>query len=149
MASTLTLALAVWPWLYVTQVGDSRCYLFHDGALEQLTRDQTLAQALVDRGAIAPEKLSDSPFRCVLTRAIGGEEAAPEVSRLALSRGAVLVLCTDGLTNYVSNEELEQDIREMRSSEQLCRTLLETALERGGGDNITIIAGRARPEAQG
>jgi protein phosphatase len=148
MASTLTLALAVWPWLYVTQVGDSRCYLYHDGALEQLTRDQTLAQALVDQGAIAPEKLSDSPFRSVLTRAIGGEEAMPEVSRLALSRGAVLFLCTDGLTNYVSNKELEKEIRDMRSSEHLCRNLLDIALERGGGDNITIIAGRARPEGQ-
>lgn len=149
MASTLTLALAVWPWLYVTQVGDSRCYIYHAGALEQLTRDQTVAQALVDQGAIAPENISDSPFRSVLTRAIGGEEAAPEVSRLGLTRGAVLVLCTDGLTNYVSNEELEKEIREMRSSEQLCRTLLETALERGGGDNITIIAARATPEVVG
>jgi serine/threonine protein phosphatase PrpC len=145
MATTLTLALAVWPWLYVTQVGDSRCYHFRDDTLRQVTRDQTLAQSLVDRGILEPERLAHSPLAHVLSSAIGAAEAAPEVSRLGLSRGSVLLLCTDGLTGHVSNDELEQHIRSMGTSEQLCRTLLDLALDRGGYDNITILAARVRP----
>jgi protein phosphatase len=144
MATTLTLALAVWPWAYVVQVGDSRCYHFHDGALERITRDQTIAQALVDRGALAAEDAERSPLGNVLASAIGGGEAMPEVSRLDIhERGCVLLLCSDGLTKHVRDEEIERMVRGMRSSEQLCRSLLDLALERGGTDNITILSGRA------
>src|SRR5512143_4084416 len=130
MATTLTLAIAVWPWLYVMQVGDSRAYYFWDGALRQVTRDQTMAQDLVDRGALPPERLASSPFTHVLVSAIGGEEATPVVTRLDIRRReSVLLLCSDGLTKHVSNEEIAQQIGAMKSSEQLCRTLLELALE--------------------
>jgi serine/threonine protein phosphatase PrpC len=145
MATTLTLALAVWPWAYVVQVGDSRCYHFHDGALHRMTRDQTIAQALVDRGALAAEDAERSPLGNVLASAIGGGEALPEVTRLDIQeRGCVLLLCSDGLSKHVSDAEIERQVRGMRSSEQLCRSLLDLALERGGTDNITILAGRAR-----
>lgn len=145
MATTLTLVLAVWPWMYVTQVGDSRCYHYHDGALQQLTRDQTLAQTLVDQGALAPDRVAHSPLSHVLASAIGGPEAAPEVTRVGVSRGSVVVLCTDGLTKHLANPEIEERIRATQSSEQLCRSLLDTALDRGGRDNITIVAGRVKP----
>jgi protein phosphatase len=145
MATTLTVAIAVWPWAYVVQVGDSRCYHYVDGALRQVTRDQTMAQDLVDRGALPPECLASSPFRNVLISAIGGDTATPVVTRLDIrQRGCVLLLCSDGVTKHVSDAELAERIRTMESSEQLCRAILELALAGGGSDNITVIAGRAR-----
>lgn len=143
MATTLTLCLAVWPWLYVVQVGDSRCYYWDGTALLQVTRDQTIAQHLVDTGALPKERLSASPFRNVLASAIGGAEATPEVCRINLRRSGTLLLCSDGLTRHVTHGEIEEHVRAATSSEQLCRALLDLALERGGTDNITIVAGRA------
>jgi protein phosphatase len=145
MATTLTVAIAVWPWVYVVQVGDSRCYYYWDGVLRQVTRDQTMAQDLVDRGALPADRVSTSPFTNVLISSIGGEEATPEVSRFDVSRpGTVLLLCSDGLTKHASDEEIAAELGRMESSEQLCHTLLDLALERGGKDNITVLAGRVR-----
>lgn len=144
MATTLTLAIAVWPWLYVVQVGDSRCYYYWDGVLQQVTRDQTLAQDLVDRGVLPPERVAESPFSHVLASAIGGNEATPEVTRLDIRRrGCVVLLCSDGLTKHVLDAEIAERLGVMESSEQVCRTLLDLALERGGSDNITVLVGRA------
>jgi serine/threonine protein phosphatase PrpC len=143
MATTLTLAVAVFPWMYVTQVGDSRCYIYWDGTLTQITRDQTIAQGLVDQGLMPAERASSSPFSHVLSSAIGSEEAMPVVSRVEIPRGCVILLVTDGLTKHVSDAEIQEQIEKMKSSEQLSRTLLEMALERGGSDNITLIAARA------
>ncbi len=146
MASTLTVGLAVWPWLYVLQVGDSRCYFFIDGKLRQVTRDQTLAQDLVDRGALAPEQAAESPFSHVLASAVGGKEARPTVSRISLQRaGAIVLLCSDGLTKHVSDKEIAEQCARATSCEQLCRSLLDMVLERGATDNTTIVAGRAKP----
>jgi protein phosphatase len=146
MSTTLTLALVVWPWYYVLQVGDSRCYTFWDGKLEQITRDQTLAQDLVDKGALPADKAAQSPFSHVLASSIGGREAQPVVRRMDVRpRGRVVLLCSDGLTKHVSDEQIAEQCRTMTSAEQLCRTLLEMALAGGGSDNITVIAGRAKP----
>jgi protein phosphatase len=145
MATTLTLVIAVWPWAYVVQVGDSRCYFYVDGVLRQVTRDQTMAQDLVDRGALPADRVSVSPFRNVLVSAIGGDEAVPEITRLDIRRrGCVVFLCSDGLTKHVSDTEIAEAITTMQSSEQLCRALLDKALAGGGSDNITVLAGRAR-----
>ena len=150
MATTLTVAMAVWPWAYVVQVGDSRCYCYANGVLRQVTRDQTMAQDLVDQGALPAERLADSPFRNILISAIGGDSATPVVTRLDVrQRGTVLLLCSDGVTKHVSDGELAALIRDMESSEQLCRAILALALERGGSDNITVIAGRARRRESG
>lgn len=143
MATTLTLAVAVFPWMYVTQVGDSRCYRYWDGELLQMTRDQTVAQGLVDQGVLPAERLANSPFSHVLSSALGGGEATPVVNRIEIPRGCVILLCTDGLTKHVEADELAKEIKTMESSEQLCRRLLEKALDRGGSDNITIISARA------
>jgi protein phosphatase len=143
MATTLTLAVAVFPWMYVTQVGDSRCYRYWDGELLQMTRDQTVAQGLVDQGVLPADRAANSPFSHVLSSAVGGGEATPVVNRIEIPRGCVILLCTDGLTKHVDADELAKEIKTMESSEQLCRRLLEMALDRGGSDNITIIAARA------
>lgn len=143
MATTLTVAVAVWPHMYVMQIGDSRCYHHEDGTLHLVTRDQTLAQDLADRGALTPDQVAASPFSSVLASAIGGGAAVPVVTRFGISRGSAVLLCTDGLTKHVSDDEIAAQFAALQSSEQLCRTLLDLALERGGTDNITVLAGRA------
>jgi protein phosphatase len=143
MATTLTLAVAVFPWMYVTQVGDSRCYRYWDGELTQITRDQTIAQGLVDQGLIPADRAEQSPFKHVLSSAIGGDEAVPVVSRIEIPRGCMILLATDGLTKHVTNDEIKEEIERMTGSEQVCRTLLDLALARGGSDNITLIGARA------
>ena len=147
MATTLTVCIVVYPWAYVVQVGDSRAYFFTNGELRLLTRDQTVAQSLVDQGLMPQERLDFSPFKNVLSSAIGADEALPEVTRFDISvRGSLILMCSDGLTKHVSDEEIAHCIRDMTSSEQCARELLSLALERGGTDNITIIAGRALPQ---
>jgi serine/threonine protein phosphatase PrpC len=147
-ATTLTLGIFVWPWLYVVQVGDSRCYYYWQGELKQVTRDQTMAQDLVARGALPPERAASSPFSNVLISSIGGAEADPEVSRVDIRRrGCILLFCTDGLTKHVSDEEIAERLGAMPTSETMARALLDLALERGGSDNITILVGRAPPPA--
>lgn len=145
MATTLSLGVVVWPWLYVVQVGDSRCYLYQDGALRQVTRDQTVAQELVDRGVLTHESAKASPLSHVLASAIGASEALPEITRVDVrERGCVILVCTDGLTKHVADTEIAHALGTMESAEQVCRALLELALERGGSDNVTLVVGRAR-----
>ncbi len=144
MATTLSLAIVIWPWLYVMQVGDSRCYFFQNGVLRQVTRDQTIAQELVDRGVLSPEEAHSSPLSHVLSSAIGADEALPEISRVDVrERGSVVLVCTDGLTKHVTDAEISDHLGAMTSAEDVCRALLQLALERGGSDNITLIVGRA------
>ena len=143
-ATTLTMAIGVWPRAYVLQVGDSRCYVYGDGALRRLTRDQTVAQDFVDSGTLKAEEVARSPYRNVLSSAIGGRNADPVVSALNQRRDNVVLLCSDGLTRHVTDEELGVALASIRSAEQVCQDLLRLALERGGTDNITIIVGRAR-----
>jgi len=145
MATTLSLGIIVWPWMYVLQVGDSRCYFYQDGVLRQVTRDQTVAQNLADEGVLKPEQVKSSPLKHVLASAIGSSSAMPEVSRVDVrQRGCVILVCTDGLTKHVNDDEIAQYLGAMESAEQVCQELLELALERGGTDNITLVVGRAR-----
>jgi protein phosphatase len=143
-ATTMTLGIVVWPWLYVLQVGDSRCYYYENGVLRQVTRDQTVAQDLVDKGVLAAEQAQVSPFRHVLSSAIGSEEQVPVVSRVDIRLRGVVLVCSDGLTKHVSDRELGERLGAIRSSEDVARELVELALARGGTDNITIVVGRAR-----
>jgi protein phosphatase len=145
MATTLSLGIVVWPWMYVLQVGDSRCYFYENGELRQITRDQTIAQNLVDQGVLKKEQLKSSPLNHVLASAISASEAMPEVTRVDVrQRGCVILVCTDGLTKHVTDAEIAAHVAKMESSEQVCHDLLQLALDRGGTDNITLVAGRAR-----
>lgn len=142
MATTLTMAMVAWPRLDILHVGDSRCYRLREGKLEQLTRDQTMAQDLVDSGVLSPERARLSPFANVLSSAIGGA-SQPVVGEFRMKQGDILLLCTDGLTRHVSDERIQERLRSMESSEQACRALLQDALDGGGSDNITLFVGRA------
>jgi serine/threonine protein phosphatase PrpC len=145
MATTLTLYLGIWPQAYLLQVGDSRCYLLRGGELTQITRDQTMAQELVDLGVLSRANVSGSRFAHTLSSSIGGSQTAPVITRFEMTWGNVLLLCSDGLTHHVSDERLTERLRSMTSAKQVCEDLLRDALEAGGKDNITIIVGRALP----
>ncbi len=143
-ATTLTLFLGLWPHAYLLQVGDSRCYIFQDGTLTQITRDQTWAQALIDAGLLSQTRALESRWAGVLASAIGGHEAVPVVTRITRDWGAVILLCSDGLTKHVTDEQIRGRLLAMESSRQLCEALVKDALEYGGTDNITVVVGRTR-----
>jgi PPM family protein phosphatase len=144
MATTLTLWLGVWPRAYLLQVGDSRCYLLRDGELTQLSRDQTMAQELVDAGVMARAEAGRTRWAHTLSSAIGGRQTAPIVTRLEQEWGNVGLLCSDGLTRHVSDERIRDRLRGMTSARQVCEDLLQDALDDGGTDNITILVGRMK-----
>jgi protein phosphatase len=146
-ATTLTLFLGLWPHAYLLQVGDSRCYMFRGGELTQITRDQTMAQDLVDQGVLTQTKAHNTKWAHVLSSAIGGQQAAPVVTRIVRERGTMVLLCSDGLTKHVSDERIKERMVAMTSSRQLCEDLLNDALDDGGSDNITIIVGRTTKPA--
>ena len=141
-ATTLTLFLGLWPHAYLLQVGDSRCYVFRDGELTQISRDQTMAQDLADAGVLTQEKAEASRWAHVLSSAIGGQQAEPVVSRIVREWGTIVLLCTDGLTKHVTEERIAERLASLTSAKQTCDDLLQDALDDGGSDNISIIIGR-------
>jgi serine/threonine protein phosphatase PrpC len=143
MATTLTLFIGVWPWCYLLQVGDSRYYQYRQGELIQVSRDQTMAQELLDSGVFAKAVSEKSPLAHVLSSSIGGPQSAPIVKRLPNSWSTIHLLCSDGLTRHVSDERISQALSSMKTSQQACEDLLQQALDGGGRDNITVIVGRA------
>ncbi len=145
LATTLTLWLGLWPQAYVLQVGDSRCYLYHGGRLNQISRDQTMAEDLVAKGVLARERAAQTQWAHVLSSAVGGTEAAPVVTRVVREWGSIVMLCSDGLTKHVSDERIAERLGSLRSSREACEALLQDALDGGGTDNITIVIGRTVP----
>lgn len=140
MGTTLTMAYLVWPRAYVVHAGDSRCYLFREGRLFQVTRDQTMAQKLVDQKVLTEEQAGKSTWRNVLWSAIGGTaELYAEVYKVLLAPGDALLLCTDGLTKHVSDEQIGSVLAERDSPEDACRRLVGLANEAGGTDNVTVV----------
>jgi protein phosphatase len=143
MATTLTLWLGVWPRAYLLQVGDSRCYLLRDGRLTQISRDQTIAQDLLDQGVITRSDARNTRWANVLASAIGGPQAAPVVTRLEQAWGDAGLLCSDGLTKHVPDERIRERLLSMTSAKQACESLLQDALDAGGSDNVTILVRRS------
>ena len=142
MATTLTLWIGVWPQAYLLQVGDSRCYLYRDGKLTQITRDQTMAQELVDQGILTRTDAHNTRWANVLSSAIGGRQTAPVVTRIDQAWHNVGLLCSDGLTKHVPDERISERLSAMKSAKQVCEDLLQDALDGGGSDNVTIVVGR-------
>jgi serine/threonine protein phosphatase PrpC len=151
MATTMTLWLAVWPRAYLLQVGDSRFYVFRQDKLTRISRDQTMAQELVDQGVLTLATAMNTKWASVLSSSIGGQQTAPVVTRLDQDWDNVTLLCTDGLTKHVSEERIAERLRTMTSAQQVCEDLLQDALDGGGTDNISIIVVRdvRKPEHNG
>ncbi len=141
-ATTLTLWLGLWPHGYLLQVGDSRCYMFRNGQLTQISRDQTMAQELVDQGVLTQTRAHSTRWAHVLSSAIGGQQHAPVVTRIVREWGTIMLLCSDGLNKHVTDERIAEHLANLKSSQQVCEDLLQEALDDGGSDNITLIVGR-------
>jgi protein phosphatase len=139
MATTLTAILTDGLRFGLAHVGDSRAYLLRDGGLHQLTHDHTLVQALVDTGRITPEEAAESPMRHVVLQAIDGDSVpTPDLVWLDLREGDRLLLCSDGLTDLVSDADILQLLGV--SSRRLATTgLVRAALDAGGRDNVTCV----------
>jgi len=148
MATTLTVWLGVWPRAYLLHVGDSRCYILRDDKLVQLSRDQTMAQELVDLGVLKAAEASTTKWANVLSSSIGGPQTAPVVYQMEQRWGQSGLLCSDGLTRHVSDEQIRDRLMSMTSSRQVCEQLLQDALDGGGTDNITIVVGRTIQKPQ-
>ena len=148
-ATTLTMVAALWPHAYVIQVGDSRCYRLRDGRLERMTNDQTLAQALLDQGALTVTEAHRSPLRGVLASALGGRDLTPTIHATDCRWDDVVLLCTDGLTRHVQDDEIEAELKAIRTAQETGQRLVQLALDRGGEDNVTVVVGRLKDKPQG
>lgn len=139
--TTMTLAFSVGKDLFVAHLGDSRAYLLSRGRLYQLTRDHTLAQSLIDHRLIEPDGAASLRFRHVLTQSLGDHNRPiqPDVMRVSLEHGDRVLLCTDGLTDLLDNEEIGARLGSGEAAATVCQQLVERALEAGGKDNVTVV----------
>src|SRR5688572_6317258 len=136
--TTLTIAYALWPKLYVAHAGDSRLYLYREEELVQLTTDHTVGQALRESGAI-PE--GPSRFDHILVNVVGGgpEQVKAEAHSVVLEAGDKILMCSDGLTGHVNDKRIAAELKNADSPPAACKSLVEAAKAGGGLDNITVI----------
>lgn len=142
MGTTLVSALIIDGKLYITNIGDSRLYLVNKDEIKRLTRDHSYVQTLVDLGQLTPEEAEKNPHKNIITRAIGTQKKVePDLFFKDLSEGDVeyILMCSDGLTNFVEEKEIHGIIKESESLESACNILIDKANENGGGDNITAV----------
>jgi protein phosphatase len=143
MGTTVTVAGVLLGSLYLAQVGDSRGYLVRKGVATQLTKDQSLMQRLVDAGELTEEEAEHSERRNIILQALGPDaRIRVDLTWQDLRRGDTLVICSDGLSGQVKREEIGQLVLEEPDLDRLCSRLIALANERGGPDNITLVAVR-------
>ena len=139
MGTTVVAAVVCGHVLHLCHVGDSRAYLFANGILTQLTKDHSIVQSMVDRGEITREEARTHPNRNILEKAVGvNADVTCDYSCLALRAEDQLLLCTDGLTNFVSDADISE-IMQRFSPEKTPVELVNAANNNGGGDNITAV----------
>jgi serine/threonine protein phosphatase PrpC len=140
MGATLVAVVIHRALAHFAAVGDSRLYLIRAGEIHQVTKDQSYVEMLIAAGAITREQAEASPYKNVILQAMGQHlDVTVALGRLAMRRGDVFVLCTDGLSNKVSADEMRRVVAEGPSHEAACAKLVALANERGGEDNITVI----------
>lgn len=148
MGTTVTVVWLVGGTAEIFQVGDSRAYLLHRGALKQLTKDQSLVGKLVDDGLLTEEEAERLPARHIILQALGSEEdLEPKHDSVALEDGDKLLLCTDGLSGLVRHAALEGALKKEGPLAEQCARLIEMAEAEGGSDNITVVLARLGPAA--
>ena len=139
MGTTAVVAFVRGETAYCAHVGDSRIYLLREGRLLQVTRDHSLVQELMEKGEIKPEEMRTHPNRNMITRAVGvGLTIETDLMQIPLCAGDKLLLCSDGLTNMVGNEQIAALLGQ-NTGEDACRLLIEEANKAGGMDNITAV----------
>ena len=151
MGTTLTMAFHLDAQLCVVHVGDSRAYMFGDDELEQITHDHTLMAEMVRRGELRPEQVAQHRLRHVITNVVGGNEAGVDVEAHALEvhAGDRLLLCSDGLTEMLTDDAIAAMLRAEPDPEAACTRLVAQANEAGGRDNITVLIVRFDPAPPG
>jgi serine/threonine protein phosphatase PrpC len=139
MGTTLTMAFVTWPVAYIAHVGDTRCYLYRAGELRRLTTDHTLAQRLAELSPGAVD--ASSRLHHVLWNSLGAspELPQPEIRKLTLVSGDLLLLCSDGITKHLTDAELSRLLSGSASAEQRCAMLIERGTTAGGTDNLTAV----------
>jgi len=141
MGTTLTAMLVHGGRAHVVHAGDSRCYVFRDGQLRQLTEDHSWIAEQLRAGSISEAEAKSSKFRHVITKSIGFErDIEADTKSVPVSAGDCFLLCSDGMTNYVEHGELERIVA-MTWYRRLPATLVDLANSRGGDDNITVVVG--------
>jgi serine/threonine protein phosphatase PrpC len=141
MGTTVTMAYHLEAQLCVVHVGDSRAYVFREGELHQLTRDHTFTADLLERGSIAAADVRRHPLRHIITNVVGGTDAGVEVEAHAfeVQKGDCLLLCSDGLTEMLTDDVIAATLRASPDPELAGRRLVDQANEAGGLDNVTVI----------
>ncbi len=144
MGTTLTAAVVYGTNAVVSHVGHSRAYLFHNGNLQKLTGDHTMAHDLARAGAIQTEDVKSHPFRRILTNVISTKRgtAQAEIHQIDLVDGDQILLCTDGLTEMVAESAIAQVLAQKQPAPEACQDLIDLALNAGGKDNITVTLAR-------
>src|SRR5271154_1038203 len=140
MGTTLVALLAQENKAWVAHVGDSRCYRFRNGALQQLTRDHSLVDEQVKLGQLTREEAERSPLRNVITRAVGSQRSvATEIGEVDTAPGDLFLLCSDGLTRELPDARIEAMLKKTGDLDILCQHLIDSANDAGGRDNVTCI----------
>lgn len=140
MGTTLVAVLILSHEIYAVNVGDSRCYIWSENALNQVTIDHSLVQVLVDSGDITPEEARTHPQKNLITRALGIDEMIRcDVFRLERRAGDKILLCSDGLSNVVTDDVMQAELTLLVSPEDTAKKLLSLAVEQGAPDNVTVI----------
>jgi protein phosphatase len=141
MGTTLTAVLVHAGRAHLVHAGDSRCYMFRDGQLRQITDDHSWIAEQLKNGTISAEEAKASKFRHVITKSIGFErDTDADLKSVPISPGDCFLLCSDGMSNYVEHGELERIVA-MTWYRRLPETLIALANDRGGDDNITVVVG--------
>lgn len=147
MGTTATVAGIHSGTIYLAQVGDSRGYLVRNGQATQITKDQSLMQRLVDAGELTEEEAAQSERRNIILQALGPDpKIRVDLTWQELQQGDTLVICSDGLSGQVKREEIGEVVKDAADLDQACDRLIALANERGGPDNITVIAARFEGE---
>lgn len=150
MGTTFTGALLSGSALGVVHVGDSRAYLWRGGELSQLTEDHSVVAELVRRGSLTPEEAEVHPHRNVITRALGAESRVqPDVVTHPLADGDVVLLCSDGLSTYVRDEDIAEVLAGAPDLDAAAAALVERANRAGGADNVTVVLARVAEAGEG
>jgi len=140
MGTTVVCAVIRGGQAFIAHAGDSRAYLFSADGLQQVTTDHSMVQDLLESGKITPDEAKHHPNKNIITRAIGVDSAIKiDFDQIDFSDGQVLLLCTDGLSNYVDNDEMVSAISDGQYYAYADR-LVQQANKNGGGDNITVVA---------
>jgi len=140
MGTTATIAMIYQEKLITAHVGDSRVYLIKDGKIEQITKDHSYVHELVMRGEITPEEAKHHPKKNFITRAVGVEDFIKVDVSIRSYEGGTVLICSDGLTNFVEDYEIREYVQNSTDMQKTIEALVELANERGGKDNITIVA---------